>query len=276
MKIAVTGTSGRIGHAIHFSLCSDHEIIGLDRAPSSVTSHLGDINDLTFLAGAFAGADVVIHTAALHAPHMGIFDDKDFVQTNIRGTQSVVRVARECGVRKLVFTSTTALYGRASRRPDKAAWITEATIPEPRTIYHQTKLEAEAFLESEASDEFRVTALRMSRCFPEPTPKMAAYRLYRGVDARDVAEGHNLALSRVGAPYRKFILSGVTPFDPSDCEALKTKPESVLWRKCPELCAFFEQRNWPLPESIGRVYDSSLAQQELGWVPLYGFKDVVD
>jgi UDP-glucose 4-epimerase len=275
MKIAITGTAGRIGRAIHFNLCRNHKIVGIDRAPSSATSHIGDICNHDFLANAFTGADAVIHTAALHAPHVGIIDNAEFIRINIQGTKTIIRAARNCGVGQFVFTSTTALYGHASKSQDTAVWINETTTPIPKTIYHRTKIEAEAILEAEASDDFRVTTLRMSRCFPEPAPLMAYYRLCRGVDARDVAEGHRLALTLAGASYRRFILSGPTPFHPSDCEALKTDPESVLRRKCPSLCELFERRNWALPGSIDRVYDSSLAQTELGWLPKYGFEDVV-
>lgn len=275
MKIVVTGTAGRIGRAIHFNLCTDHEIVGIDRAPSSATTHIGDINDHDFLVRAFEGADSVIHTAALHAPHVDVIDDAEFVRTNIQGTQSVVRAARNCGIERLVFTSTTALYGHASRAPKKAVWLNEVSKPVPKSIYHRTKLEAEAFLEAEASDDFRVITLRMSRCFPEPAPVMAVYRLHRGVDARDVAEGHRLALRKNGEPYQTYILSGSTPFEPSDCIALKTDPAGVLQKRCPSLCALYEQRSWQLPVSIDRVYDNTLAQTELGWTPKYGFEDVV-
>lgn len=274
MKIAITGTAGRIGRAIHFNLCQDHEVVGIDQAPSSVTTRIGDINDYEFLVTALTGVDAVIHTAALHAPHVNIINDAAFVRTNVQGTQNMVRAAKAHGIKQFVFTSTTALYGHASRNPDATVWINEATKPLPKSIYHQTKLEAEMFLEAEASGDFRVTSLRMSRCFPEPAPMMAAYRLYRGVDARDVAEGHRLALESAGASYRTFILSGPTPFDPTDCETLKSDPESVLREKCPSICELFDQRNWSLPKSIGRVYDSALAQAELGWSQKYGFEDV--
>ena len=177
MKIAITGTAGRIGRAIHFNLCRNHKIVGIDRAPSSVTSHIGDICDHDFLANAFTGADAVIHTAALHAPHVGIIDNAEFIRTNIQGTKTIIRAARNCGVGQFVFTSTTALYGHASKSQDTAVWINETTTPIPKTIYHRTKIEAEAILEAEASDDFRVTTLRMSRCFPEPAPLMAYYRL---------------------------------------------------------------------------------------------------
>jgi UDP-glucose 4-epimerase len=275
MKIAITGTSGRIGRAIHFNLCQQHHVVGIDRTVASVTTHLGEVTDYKHLAKAFSGVDAVIHTAALHAPHVGVFADDDFYNINVKGTANVYRAAVDCGVGKLVFTSTTALYGHASRHPDKAAWIDEATTPEPKTIYHRTKLEAEAFLQAEASADLKVTTLRMSRCFPEPAPIMAMYRLHRGVDARDVAQGHSLALRPADESYRMFILSGATPFKQEDRIKLKTNPQTVLRERCPEICTLFAERKWELPKSIGRVYDSSLAQNVLGWQPAHGFDSVV-
>jgi UDP-glucose 4-epimerase len=274
MKIAVTGTSGRIGRAIHFTLCKEHEVVGIDRAVSSATTCLGDINDYKLLTKAFSGAQAVVHTAALHAPHVGIFDDSEFSRINIEGTRTVLRAAIDCGVQSLIFTSTTALYGYASQHPDKASWIDETTDPQPRSIYHRTKLEAEQLLETGASQDLKVTTLRMSRCFPEPAPTMAMYRLHRGIDARDVAVAHSLALKPQEEHYRMFVLSGTTPFARSDCDDLKWRPDRVLRQKCPSICDLFAARQWQLPGSIDRVYDSSLAQRVLGWTPSYGFEDV--
>jgi nucleoside-diphosphate-sugar epimerase len=63
MKIAVTGTSGRIGRAIHFALCQEHDVVGIDRSVSSVTTHLGEIDNYQLLTKAFKGADAVISRA---------------------------------------------------------------------------------------------------------------------------------------------------------------------------------------------------------------------
>ena len=276
MKIAITGSSGRIGRAIHFNLCQDHEVVGIDRSVSSVTTHLGDIGDYRLLCEAFTGANAVIHVAALHAPHVGVCEDSEFFRINVEGTKAVFRAALDCGVRSLVFTSTTALYGFASRHPDRAVWIDEKTVPEPRTVYHRTKLEAEQFLEAEASQDLKVTTLRMSRCFPEPAPLMSMYRLHRGVDARDVADAHCLALKEQIGSYRMFVLSGTTPLRQSDCEALKQDPVQVLRQRCPAICELFESRQWEIPESIDRVYDSTEAHRLLGWKPRYGFESVVE
>ncbi len=271
----MTGTSGRIGRAIHFTLCQAHEVVGIDRAVSSVTTHLGEIDDYKLLIKAFNGAEAVVHTAALHAPHVGVYDDSEFFRINIGGTKNVLKAAIDCGVQKLIFTSTTALYGHASRHPERATWIDETTTPEPKSIYHRTKLEAEHILEAAACPDFKVTTLRMSRCFPEAAPVMAVYRLHRGIDARDVAEAHRLALTNSSENYRMFVLSGATPFEQADCMALRRTPEQVLRHKCPSICRLFVDRNWKLPESIDRVYDSSLAQRVLGWIPTYGYEEVV-
>ncbi|MGA0290237.1 MAG: NAD-dependent epimerase/dehydratase family protein [Pseudohongiellaceae bacterium] len=276
MKIAITGTSGRIGRAIQFSLCQNNRITGIDRAVSSVTTHLGDIDDYGLLSKAFKGADAVVHTAALHAPHVGVHEENEFYRINVKGTETVVRAAIACGASSLVFTSTTALYGYASQHPDEATWIDENTKPEPKSIYHRTKLEAEQFLEAEAGRNLKVTTLRMSRCFPEPAPIMAMYRLHRGIDARDVAEAHRLALIESDEEYRMFVVSGGTPFQKLDCRSLKQSPASVLTERCPAICETFESRGWSLPDSIDRIYDSSKAQMALQWKPVYGFEEVVN
>ena len=72
--------------------------MGIDRSVSSATAKLGDICDPGLLTQTFEGADTVVHTAALHAPHVGIFEDSEFVRINIEGTKQVVKAARECGL----------------------------------------------------------------------------------------------------------------------------------------------------------------------------------
>ena len=68
-----------------------------------------------------------------------------------------------------------------------------------------------------------LTLLRMSRCFPEPAHLMAAYRLYRGIDARDVARAH-AALGSADPGLRTHVISAATPFRHEDLADL-------AWRK---------------------------------------------
>jgi UDP-glucose 4-epimerase len=276
MRIVVTGASGRVGRAIVVRLSRAHDVTGIDRAPSSTADHVGDFLDPALLDRAFAGADAVVHAAALHAPHVGVLPDAEFERINVDGTRAVVEAMVRHEVPRLVFTSTTALYGAAAERRGHAVWVDESTVPAPRTIYHRTKLAAESYLREAAQRHgIAVRVLRMSRCFPEAAPVMAVYRLHRGIDARDVAAAHEAAIAHDGPLYAVHVVSGATPFHPEDAEALAVAAPAVVERRCPALADAFTRRGWTLPASIDRVYDASLASAELGWRARHGWDEVL-
>ncbi|MEM6494883.1 MAG: NAD(P)-dependent oxidoreductase [Pseudomonadota bacterium] len=274
MKIILTGSSGRLGRAIYGALVGEHEVIGLDRHPFATTHVLGDVADEGILNPLLYGADAVIHAAGPHAPHVNHAPDREFERVNIEATHTLYESARGAGVARFVYTSTTALYGDAIT-PGECAWIDETTPPRPRSVYHRTKYAAEVMLEEMASGALPVRALRVSRCFPETAPVMAAHRLHRGVDARDIGAGHRLALTHEGAAFDRFILSGATPFHPQDCEALARDARPVLERRAPEFVAAMDARGWPLPSQLDRVYSSAKAREELGWETRWGWEEVL-
>lgn len=276
MRVLITGSSGRVGRAIYVRLCRDHDVVGLDRSPSSTANIVGDLTDTELLQDALRGVEAVVHTAALHAPHVGLIDDAEFESINVHTTRALADLAVRAGVRRLVFTSTTAVYGSASTPTHAAGWLDEAVEPRPKTIYHRTKLAAEALLEATSRQgELAVTVLRMSRCFPEPAPIMSAHRLHRGIDARDAADAHALALQTAQSGFRRFVISGATPFKADDVHALVRDAPTVLERRAPEMVEAFARRGWSLPKSIDRVYTPALAMQELGWQPRFGFTEVL-
>ncbi|KZL11589.1 dTDP-glucose 4,6-dehydratase [Pseudovibrio axinellae] len=274
-KYVVTGSSGRIGRAIHFTLSRNHEVVGVDVTPASSTTLISDICDEDQLKRAFHGADAVFHCAALHAPHVGLKSDEEFQRINVRGTECVIDGAKAEGVPQIIFTSTTALYGDASNLENRAAWITEETEPHPRTIYHRSKIHAEALLRDAASSQLNIKVIRMSRSFPEPAPVMATYRLHRGVDARDVADAHLAALKDTGRAFDTYVISGQTPFLADDAHALKTDAASVIRERAPSLAKLFDLHNWALPTSIDRVYAPTKAAKVLSWKSKYDFREVL-
>lgn len=274
MKIVLTGSSGRVGRAIFGALIENHEVIGIDRQAFATTSIIDDFTDRAVLERAMEGADAVIHTAALHSPQVGTSPDAEFRRINVDGTQSVIEAARASGVPRIVYTSTTALYGYAVVN-DSCTWVDEDTQPQPRTIYHRAKLAAEHMLETAASPELAVRVLRMSRCFPETADLMAAYRLHRGVDVRDVADAHVCALSNKGPAFQRFIVSGATPFQPADVVRLSHDAAGLIEERVPELALTFKNRGWNLPTTIDRVYSPKAAQASLGWKSIYGSAEVV-
>lgn len=280
MRVLLTGSAGRIGQAIRLELLRrGHAVLGLDCRASATTDIVADLCDTAAWQHALAGVGAVVHTAALHAPQVGLLPDAQFQRVNVDGTRHLIAAAQRHGVPHIVYTSTTALYGASSGGPaqEQAAWLDERSLPQPVTIYHRSKLAAEQCLkDASMRGGPAVTVLRMSRCFAEPAPLMAVYRLHRGVDARDVALAHALALERgPAAEAQTLVISGATPFVRADAAGLLHHAPSVLSRRAPALCAAFAERGWPLPSRIDRVYDAGAAQAALGWVPLHGFAEVL-
>ena len=277
MKILVTGSAGRVGRAIYIKLMKTYKVVGIDRTPCSTADCVGDIRDIHLLTEALQGVDVIVHTAALHAPHVGLVSDQEFEDINIKATEQLALLAVKKGVKHFVLTSTTALYGFSSTPEGTAGWVNETVTPRPKTIYHKSKIAAEQILEN-ISNRFNlpVTVLQMSRCFPEPANLMALYRLTRGIDARDVANAHACAIEKRLSGFRRYIISGKTPFHKTCCEQLYLNGDDVIKEYAPELAEDFADRAWHLPKSLDRVYDSGLAQRELGWQPKYGYESVLD
>lgn len=275
MRIAITGTTGRVGRAIYIRLSKGHDVVGLDRAPSSTADIIADLEDPSAIARLLEGADAVVHTAALHAPQVGHVPDREFERINVRATERLLDACIKRGVRRFVLTSTTALFGDAVGASRGAAWLDESVVPQPRSIYHHTKLQSERLVEaSGASGNMATAVLRMSRCFPEPADMMAAYRLHRGIDARDVASAHQVVVESGTAGHQVFVVSGATPFQQDDCLALAEDAVSVLHARAPEFVEAFKQRGWVLPSKIDRVCVPN-ALISKGWVPRFGFEDVL-
>jgi UDP-glucose 4-epimerase len=249
------------------TIAADHDAIGIDLAPGANTTSCGDFSDAALMRRALAGVDVVVHVAALHVPHMATLDDAAFRRTNVDATKQLVDLALDAGVRRFVYTSSTSVYGHALVPRDRAVWVTEDMAPQPRDIYDETKLAAEAQFEEAARGGAPCTILRFSRCFPEPLPLMALYRAYRGVDARDVAHAHLLAVesTATGAPI--YNISARTPFVEADCEALLHDAPSVIERRAPALADWLRAHGEAVPRSIDRVYVAARAEAELGFRP---------
>ncbi len=275
MRVLVTGSSGHIGGAISARLALRHQVVGLDLRPGPLTSLVGDICDSRLLAASCQGFEAVVHTASLHAPDLGLRSVEDFRRTNIDGTRRLLAACGEAGISRFVYTSTTSLYGHALvPAGSEAVWVTEELGPEPRDIYDETKLEAEQACAEAARGGMTCISLRMSRCFPEHPRLIAIYRLYRGVDAADVAQAHELALAPGLDGFQVFNISARSPFVIGDCKALMSEPRTVLQARHPWALPEFARRGWELPQSIDRVYVVDKAVAGLGYRPDHDFESL--
>lgn len=271
MRVLITGSSGRIGGFVAERVARKHTVIGLDVRAGAYTTVLGDITNRQLVEELCAQADAVIHTASLHAPHVGVVPDSVFRETNVIGTRWLLDASLRGSVKRFVYTSTTSLYGAALIPTDRAVWVTEELTPHARDIYDETKVAAEVECAMAARAGLVCVSLRMSRCFPEPDHLMAIYRLYRGVDPRDVAQAHELALTANLEGFHVFNISASSPFKAEETIQLLADAPSVVLKYFPWAENEFAQRGWQLPESIDRVYVVAKAQAELGYQPAYNF-----
>lgn len=138
-RIAVVGGTGFIGRHLVARLgerSAVARVMGLTGPGSSRNARWDrcDVRDPGTLRGAFDGIDVVFNLAAAH----GIEDTtpQAFRAVNVDGARNVCEAASAAGVRRIIFTSSAAVYGHG-RAPDEAA------ATHPRGHYGVTKLAAE-------------------------------------------------------------------------------------------------------------------------------------
>ena len=213
----------------------------------------------------------MVHAAALHAPHVGQVDDREFRAVNVDATQALLEEAERVGVRRVVYISSTSVYGHALVPTDQAVWVHEGLEPRPRDIYDETKLAAERLVESSSIPS---VTMRIARCFPEPQPVLATHFLHRAVGMVDVAAAAVCVAQRPDVS-GAFNIAGPYSFTRADCPALLRDAAGVITTRLPGVAATFHERNWPLPRTLDRVYDSSAAAAAFGYRPVHGIHQVL-
>jgi UDP-glucose 4-epimerase len=293
MKILVTGSSGHLGEALMRVLRAEKkDAVGIDILASQFTEQVGSIADRTFVKKCMKGITHVLHTATLHKPHVDTHDRQQFIDTNITGTLNLLEKSVENNVRCFIFTSTTSTFGDAlTPGPDSpAAWITEEIVPIPKNIYGVTKTTAEDLCQLfYRNHKLPCLVLKTSRFFPEEDDDKAITEtfpdanakvneyLYRRIDTEDVVNAHLLAMEKATSiGFGKYIISATTPFEKKDLMALKKDAHQVVKNLYPDFESVFARLGWKMFPSIGRVYVNQKAREELGWVPKYDFKYILD
>jgi NAD dependent epimerase/dehydratase len=154
-KILITGADGFIGSHLTealvrkgykvraFVLYNSFGSWGwLDRCAADVKGNFevfsGDIRDPHGVKEAMQGCDAVLHLAALIAIPYSYHSPDTYVDTNVKGTLNVLQAARELGVKKVVHTSTSEVYGTARFVP-----ITEEHPLQGQSPYSATKIAAD-------------------------------------------------------------------------------------------------------------------------------------
>ena len=277
-KILVTGSSGQLGREIvHQLKLRNYSVLGIDVVESQATDKLIDIRDAAQINDITIGFDAIIHTAAIHGKHYELkYPREEFIKTNIDGTFNLLNACVLYGIKKFLYTSTTSIYGKAMVNTNQAVWVDETLTPNPRDIYDITKLTAELLCQDYFEKEgIETTVLRVSRFLPEDENTKAIHRLYRGLDEKDGAIAHLLALEKTLKTFEIYNISNESPFNRTDLVELINNPKQVIKKYYPTIETIFADKNWRFPNKIDRVYSIEKAKTELNYRPINNFDSFI-
>lgn len=151
MQVLVTGGAGFIGsHLVDQLLIDGHSVRVLDdlstgrrhNVAAAAEFVVGDVADEAQVREAVAGGvEVIFHLAALGSVPRSIADPLATDRVNVGGTATVLTAARDLGVRRVVFASSSSVYGGANELP-----TSEAVATRPRSPYGVSKLAGEWYV----------------------------------------------------------------------------------------------------------------------------------
>ena len=218
-RYVVTGGVGFIGyHTTRALLAAGHSVVVVDDlsdAPypkAEKERNLRDLRDAygavelvqacvtdrAALAAAFAGADRLIHLAGLAGVRPSFRDPARYVRVNVEGTATVLELAIEHGVSRVVFASSSSVYGNSTPLP--AHEDAPAIVPE--SPYAASKRSAELVARAILlrAPTVSCAALRFFTVYgPRQRPDMAIHKFIRAID-----RGEPVILRGDGATSRDY------------------------------------------------------------------------
>jgi UDP-glucose 4-epimerase len=154
MKILVTGGAGFIGSHLLDRLLEDaHQVVIVDDLSSgqftNIEHHshdieliIGHIQDVETVKKAIQGVDWVFHLAALTSVNESFQRPQHYMDVNVNGTRLLLEEAAKAGVKKVILSSSCAVYGEQGH-----ASIKESCLPAPQSPYATGKLIVEQMAE---------------------------------------------------------------------------------------------------------------------------------
>ncbi len=276
-RVAVTGSNGRLGRYITRALkAAGYDVVGLDRTPGTddVRTVQGSILDTDSLDAAFAGADAVVHTAALLSRGNS---QADIFEVNTRGTWMVFDAATRAGVRKVVSFSSECAVGQCFQRiarPPRYLPIDEDHPLEPQDAYSLSKQLGESIAAGfRRAGGPSVVILRPTWVmFPMPEAELAARRVLGHGDMWCYVAPADVATATVAAvaldtEFDTFFLGAPNTL----CEEPTLDRLRTRWGYLPEL----RRPDYYAADPTAGLYDSSKAQAKLGFAPTRDWRNLL-
>lgn len=230
MKAFVTGATGFVGSHVAQLLSAQGADLRLLVRSTSRTENIadlkaervtGDLRDPASLKKAMQGCDFVFHVAADY--RLWVRDPQDMYRCNVEGTRAIIQAAQECGVRRVIYTSSVATMGFTSTGhiADETSPVSLEDMVGP---YKRSKFMAEQIALEAGRNDAKVVVVNPTTPIgeqdikPTPTGRIIVDFLKRNfpayvdtglnlVDVKEVARGHLLAMERA-VPGQRYILGG--------------------------------------------------------------------
>ncbi len=150
MRVLITGGAGFIGRALSKALvAAGHSVSVLDNLltgdasslPPEVEFYQGDVRDVPLLWTLLQGVDCVYHLAARVSVPESVLYPREYNEVNVGGTVALMEAMRTVGVRRVVLSSSSTIYGDQPSQP-----LHEGMWPNPPAPYAVSKVAAEYYL----------------------------------------------------------------------------------------------------------------------------------
>src|ERR1700733_3681545 len=209
MRALVTGGAGFIGsHLVDALVRARHEVRLLDNFATGHREYVnpsaelfeGDVRVIETIRPAFKDVDCVFHTAALPRVMLSIERPVETHMVNVVGTLNTLIAARDAGVKRLIYSGSSSVYGDQTELP-----LREAMMPNPLNPYALQKLAGEQYTRM-FHRLFGMETLTL-RYFNVYGPRMAtegAYVTVIGLFIRERLAGRPLMIHGDGTQTRDF------------------------------------------------------------------------
>lgn len=159
MRILVTGHNGYIGSVLVPVLwAAGHDVLGLDTFSFEDSAFRRDLREVE--ASDLGDFDAVIHLAALTHDPLGDIAAEQIHEINYEGAVRLARIARDAGVGRFFFASSSSVYGSAGADP-----LTENAPVRPTSAYGASKARAEEAIARLADRDFSPSFLRAATAY---------------------------------------------------------------------------------------------------------------
>ena len=166
MRIAIIGGSGFVGTKLIdlLKLLNGVDVVNIDKQPSDRhddITFIGDVRNAGTITAHLQGVDTVVLLAAEHRDD--VTPVSLYYDVNVKGMENTLEAMEGCGVKRLVFTSSVAIYGLNKDNPD------ESFAADPFNHYGKSKFGAERLLQSwfKSHPDWNINIIRPTVIFGE-------------------------------------------------------------------------------------------------------------